>query len=238
MKGRNILTLWHHPFVMVGLAIALILLGIGAAYIVWLNMLRDQEQINPSNERLLEIGDGQRIPLTQPDLTPIPTAEALPVASTNSEDTPESFATPELLPPERLIIPRIDVDWPITPADVDHLPEFRGIGWIFGSAFPGMPGNMVLTGHVGGPYATLTRLHEVQPGDDVLVQTETATHRYRVQTIYETSPDDVLAMAPSDKMITTLITCSGDWIPERQTNERRLIVVAVYEGMVREGAGG
>jgi len=31
MKGRNISTLWHHPFVMVVLAIALILLGIGAA---------------------------------------------------------------------------------------------------------------------------------------------------------------------------------------------------------------
>jgi sortase A len=101
-----------------------------------------------------------------------------------------------------------------------------------------MPGNMVLTGHAGGPYATLTRLHQVQPGDDILVQTETATHRYRVQTIYETTPDDVLVMAPSDKTIATLITCSGDWIPERQTNARRLIVVAAYEGMAREGAGG
>jgi hypothetical protein len=62
MKSGKISTLWHHPFVMVGLAIALILLGIGAAYMVWLNMLRDQERLNPSTERLLEVGDGQRIP--------------------------------------------------------------------------------------------------------------------------------------------------------------------------------
>jgi len=238
MKGRNISIFWHHSFVMVGLAIALILLGIGAAYMVWLNMLRDQERLNPSTERLLEVSDGQRIPMMQPDPTPVPTAEAIPVAAPDPGNTPAPSATPEVLPPERLIIPRINVDWPITPADVDHLPKFRGVGWIFGSAFPGMPGNMVLTGHVGGPYATLTRLHQVQPGDDILVQTETATHRYRVQTIYETTPDDVLAMAPSDKTIATLITCSGDWIPERQTNERRLIVVAAYEGIVREGAGG
>ena len=55
MKSGKISTLWHHPFVMVGLAIALILLGIGAAYMVWLNMLRDQERLNPSTERLLEV---------------------------------------------------------------------------------------------------------------------------------------------------------------------------------------
>ena len=35
MKSGKISTLWYHPFVMIGLAIALILLGIGAAYMVW-----------------------------------------------------------------------------------------------------------------------------------------------------------------------------------------------------------
>ncbi|MCS6939534.1 MAG: sortase [Roseiflexaceae bacterium] len=130
----------------------------------------------------------------------------------------------------RLIIPRTSVNWPVTRADVDHLPEFRGVGWMFGVAFPGAPGNMVLTGHAGGPCATFERLHELQPGDEILVQTASVMHRYRVQTIYETSPDDVLVMAPSDRTIATLITCSGDWIPERQTNARRLIVVATYEG--------
>ena len=139
------------------------------SYMVWLNMLRDQERLNPSTERLLEVSDGQRIPMTQPDPTPVPTAEAIPVTAPDPGNMPAPSATPEVLPPERLIIPRISVDWPITPADVDHLPKFRGVGWMFGSAFPGMPGNMVLTGHVGGPYATLTRLHQVQPGDDILV---------------------------------------------------------------------
>lgn len=233
MSGVRVSRYRYHPFLTVVAAIALILLGIGAAYLVWINMLRDQERLNPSTERVLVTTDGERIPLIQPSPTVAPTAEAAAGAS-DAQATPEApvAPTPEtiLLPPERLIIPRISINWPVTLADIDHLPEFRGVGWVFGTAFPGAPGNMVLTGHAGGPYATFERLHELQRGDEILVQTESATHRYRVQTIYETSPDDVLVMAPSDRTIATLITCSGDWIPERQTNARRLIVVAVYEG--------
>lgn len=233
MHGARVSYYRYRPFLTVIAAVALILLGIGAAYLVWMNMLRDQERLSPSTERVLVTTDGQRVPLTQPSPTGA-AAEATPIAASGVQVTPEAPVTPTpasvLLPPERLIIPRINVNWPVTLADIDHLPKFQGIGWMFGTAFPGAPGNMVLTGHAGGPYATFDRLHEVQRGDEILVQTMSALHRYRVQTIYETTPDDVLVMAPSDQTIATLITCSGDWIPERQTNERRLIVVAVYEG--------
>ncbi|MCS6841237.1 MAG: sortase [Roseiflexus sp.] len=225
----------YHPFLTVIAAISLILLGIGAAYLVWINMLRDQERLNPSTERVLVTTDGQRIPLTQPSPTVVASATAeATLTAVETQVTLKALVTPtpeiHPLPPERLIIPRININWPVTLADIDHLPKFRGVGWIFGTAFPGTPGNMVLTGHAGGPYATFERLHELQRGDEILVQTESSIHRYRVQTVYETSPDDVLVMAPSDRMIATLITCSGDWIPERQMNARRLIVVAVYEG--------
>jgi sortase A len=228
MSGIPVSRYRYRPFLTVIAAVALILLGIGAVYLVWMNMLRDQERLNPSTERVLVTTEGQRIPLTQPSPTITAAAEAAPVAA----DAPRATPAPEadLLPPERLIIPRININWPVTLADVDHLPKFHGVGWMFGTGFPGVPGNMVLTGHVGGPHETFVRLHEVQPGDEILVQTESAIHRYRVQTIYETTPNDVLVMAPSDRTIATLITCSGDWIPERQTHTRRLIVVAVYEG--------
>ncbi|GIW00322.1 sortase [Roseiflexus sp.] len=234
MSGIPVFHYRYRPFLTVIAAIALILLGIGAVYLVWMNMLRDQERLNPSTERVLVTTDGQRIPLDRSSPTVAATAGAGSGATTSPQITPEASATPmpatDPLPPERLIIPRINVNWPVTLADIDHLPKFRGVGWIFGTGFPGMHGNMVLTGHVGGPYATFERLHEVQPGDEILVQTESDMHRYRVQTVYETTPDDVRAMAPDDRMIATLITCSGDWIPEQQTNARRLIVVAVYEG--------
>lgn len=224
----------YRPFLTIAAALMLLLLGSIAAYVVWINTLQDQERLNPSTERILVSEDGQRVPLIQSGSTAAATAEPVAGSASELQTTPELTVGPTpgpaVLPPERLIIPRINVDWPVTLADVDHLPEFRGIGWMFGTAFPGVPGNMVLTGHAGGPYATLTRLHEVQTGDEILVHTMSAIHRYRVQTVYETSPDDVLVMAPSDKTIVTLITCSGDWIPERQMNGRRLIVVAVYEG--------
>lgn len=114
MSGVRVSRYRYHPFLTVVAAVALILLGIGAAYLVWINMLRDQERLNPSTERVLVTNDGERIPLTQPSPTVAPTAEAAAGAS-DAQATPEApvAPTPEtiLLPPERLIIPRISLNW-------------------------------------------------------------------------------------------------------------------------------
>ncbi len=219
-----------------GIVAGLAALIAAVTYTVWIGVLSRQEQADPSTERVLVLADGRRLPLEQPGVTPVAPAATVPMITPAIPDAAVSPTTvaatpapaPVLLPPERLMIPRIDVDWPVTLADVDHLPAFRGVGWLFGSAFPGMPGNMVLFGHLGGQYATFTRLHELRQGDDVLVRTQAGLHHYRVLLSYETTPDDVTAMAPTGTPIATLITCSGPWIPEQQTNERRLIVVAEY----------
>lgn len=69
MHGARVSYYRYRPFLTVIAAVALILLGIGAAYMVWMNMLRDQERLNPSTERVLVTTDGQRVPLTQPSPT-------------------------------------------------------------------------------------------------------------------------------------------------------------------------
>jgi sortase A len=97
-----------------------------------------------------------------------------------------------------------------------------------GSSFPGVPGNMVLFGHLGGEHGTFMRLHELQPGDEFSIFTEASELRYRVRSSHETTPDDVGVLAPTDDASATLITCSGPWDPIAQTNERRLIVSADY----------
>lgn len=221
-----------------GLALGLTMLFAAVSYTAWLGIVTRQEQANPSTERVIVLANGTRVPLEPPDLAAVaPTADAgtpLPAATASiATPAPELSATPvpaapALLPPEQLVIPRIEVDWPVTLADIDHLPEYRGVGWLFGSAFPGTSGNMVLFGHLGGQYATFSRLHELRQGDDVLVRTQAGVHQYRVLSSYETTPNDVAALAPTDAPIVTLITCSGPWIAELQTNERRLIVVAEY----------
>jgi sortase A len=140
--------------------------------------------------------------------------------------TPESATAP--LPPLRIAIPKIGVDWPVVLSDNEHLPEFRGVGWLMGSSFPGVPGNMVLFGHLGGAHGTFMRLHELQPGDEFSIFTEARELRYRVRSSHETTPDDVGVLAPTDNASATLITCSGPWDPIVQTNQRRLIVSAEY----------
>jgi sortase A len=89
---------------------------------------------------------------------------------------------------------------------------------------------MVLLGHLDGPYSTFLRLHELKPGDEFTVITEEAQHQYRVRSVYETTPDDVAVLAPTDAATATLITCSGKWIPAQSTYDHRLIVTADYIG--------
>ena len=131
-----------------------------------------------------------------------------------------------VLPPQRLLIPAIGVDWPVVLSDNTHMPRFKGIGWLFGSAYPGQAGNLVLFGHLDGPYATLGRLHELRPGDTFTVATTDGAFTYQVRTTFETTPDDVSVLIPTDTATATLITCAGQWDKVARTYDRRLIVTA------------
>jgi len=208
---------------------------LGVAYGSLIGYLVHREQVSPSTQQMLVLKGGQQIPLTQPINAPVVTAPSptrqpeLPIEP-RATPTPPAPPAPLLLPPERIIIPRLDVDWPVVLSTVDHLPQFKGVGWLMGSAFPGAPGNIVLYGHLGGPNGTFMRLHEVQPGDEFSVMSAGVEHRYRVRSSQETTPDDVRVMAPTSTATATLITCSGPWDPIAQTNVRRLIVIADYVG--------
>lgn len=201
--------------------------------------------VTPLPANVVQAAPAPPPPTTVPTSLPLPhiaaTAAAAPPATAASlTTTPPSVAaaatiTPPpartaaalpYLPPERISIPSISTDWPVVLSTIDHLPEFRGVGWLLGSAFPGHAGNMVLYGHLGGEHGTFMRLHKLQPGAEFSVATAEHVYFYRVRESFETTPDDVGVMAPTSGATATLITCSGPWIPALQTNERRLIVVA------------
>jgi sortase A len=135
-----------------------------------------------------------------------------------------------LLPPVRIPIPRIGVNWPVVLSTNDHLPRFKGVGWFLGSAYPGAAGNIVLFGHLDGPYSTFARLRELRAGDEVRVFTETQTHHYRVRTAFETTVEDVSVLAPTTGATATFITCSGQWNSTLHAYDHRLIVLADYLG--------
>ncbi|HEU5014612.1 MAG TPA: class F sortase [Roseiflexaceae bacterium] len=220
----------RHLLAIMGCAAMLVGFGYGGtiAYLSW------REQVSPSTQRILVLQNGQQIPLVQPTSLPrMPVSSAAPEIPSGVTNvlsvTPVPPAPVETsLPPVRIVIPKISVDWPVVLSDNDHMPQFQGVGWLMGSGFPGASGNMVLFGHLGGPYGTFMRLHELQQGDEFSVFTQVGEQRYRVRSTYETTPDDVAALAPTNHASATLITCSGPWNPVAQTNERRLIVLADY----------
>lgn len=99
-----------------------------------------------------------------------------------------------------------------------------------GTANPGQPGNAVIFGHSVLPqlfnpknYLTIfSTLPKLKSGDEILVNFDGVTYKYRVEEMVEVSPDDISVLEQRyDNSYLTLITC----VPPG-TYLRRLIVRA------------
>ena len=126
-----------------------------------------------------------------------------------------STASP--LPARRVIIPSIGLD-----AKIIQLGTYvnrRGelvwetapfaVGHHLGTAGPGQPGNMVLSGHITSPNegAVFKNLPTLRVGEGVIVATDERQYLYRVVSTKVVTPDAVDVMAPTPEATATLITC-------------------------------
>jgi len=115
-----------------------------------------------------------------------------------------------------LEIPRLKLVMPIVGAplkngawDVNWLTNQAG--WLEKTAFPGFPGNSVLTGHVtssygvAGPFASLYKLQE---GDLIFVHTFGQTQIYKVRTVKKVQPNEISVLDHQEKPWLTLLTCA------------------------------
>lgn len=193
------------------LAVGVILLAMGLGYMTLFNYLAWREAVSPSTARALVLADGHSIPLAEPEPSR---------SGTSAGPAPSEPVT--VLPPSRIKIARLGVDSPVMLSDVDYQLRLPAVGWMIGTALPGELGNIVLYGQRTGPYATFTRLDELQPGDDVVIATEEGEYAYRVRGIQEVSEEDVGVMAPTTTATATLITDS------RTCKTQRLVVTAEY----------
>ncbi len=104
------------------------------------------------------------------------------------------------------------------------------VGWFAPGVSPGEPGNAVITGHLDTPVtpqAVFAHLRRVRMGDPVEIDTASGTIAFRVTAI-ESYPVDAVPMqrvfgAASGAHL-NLITCDGEWLRERRTYARRLVV--------------
>jgi len=181
-----------------------------------------------------------------PTATPSPTTEQA-TAEATPEPTPTPLPTPTLDPasliPAQLLIPAIDLDAPILTVGWETqevngqmasswiVPDSFAAGWHKTSALPGIPGNIVLNGHHNIHGEVFRDLEDLQPGDEIIINTGNAPHYYAVterhileekyQSVEVRQQNAQFIMPTADERL-TMVTC---W--PYTNNTHRLIIVAL-----------
>jgi sortase A len=131
-----------------------------------------------------------------------------------------------------LVIPSLGLDAPVVEVpmvsktwDVSELTH--EVAHLGGTANPGEPGNMVLSGHVtlrvgAGPFR---RLEKLEAGDVVVVYGGLHGYTYTVTERRYVEPEDVSVTYSTPVPTLTLITCTN-WDAENRTYTERVAVIA------------
>ena len=110
-----------------------------------------------------------------------------------------NFPAPEAV----LRVPRLGIEVPVLEGTSDIILN-RGVGHIAGTALPGQPGNIAITGHRDGFFRPLKDARE---GDIIEVQRKSQTDRYVVSKIKIVFPSDTSVLNNTADSTLTLITC-------------------------------
>lgn len=136
--------------------------------------------------------------------------------------------------PTRLVIPKIGVDTNIlamgltTAGDMESPRTNEDSGWYKYGPRPGNIGSAVIAGHVGvGSSAVFSRLALLVKGDIVSVtddRGQSVSFVVREMRVYDHETESSEVFDNSTGAYLNLITCSGDWNPERNTYAERLVI--------------
>jgi LPXTG-site transpeptidase (sortase) family protein len=157
--------------------------------------------------------------------------------------TPTPVPTPTPEPPsdapiERFLIPKYDVDAPVTVKKIDGNGVMENpdgpwdVAWYEFSGRPGFGSNAVFSGHVdyiNVGAAVFWNVSDLVDGDIVEVRlTDGTLYQFRVFDRYEVeaAADVSQIVAPTEEDIVTLITCIGSFNAGTGSYDKRLIVRA------------
>jgi sortase A len=135
-----------------------------------------------------------------------------------------TVSVPAKLPARALVgrieVPRLKLS-AVAREGVDVRTLRGSIGHVPGTALPGDTGNAAFAAHRDTFFAPL---RDIRAGDDIVVTTPTAVHRYSVLRTRVVEPSDVSVLRPSDGRRLTLVTCYPfDYVGSAP---KRFIVVA------------
>ncbi|HEU5399860.1 MAG TPA: class D sortase [Terriglobales bacterium] len=123
----------------------------------------------------------------------------------------------------RLSIPSISFD-AVVVEGTSNRALLLGPGHIEDTPAPGDPGNAVISGHRD---TFFRHIHELEKGDEILVQRDGKTFHYEVTGKHIVQPNDMSVLKPSKDAELTLITCYPTYYigpaPERLVVTSRLV---------------
>ena len=123
-----------------------------------------------------------------------------PESSASSKDVPAA-ATDGLI--GRIEIPRLLLSVVVVEG-IDKTALRRAVGHIPGTALPGQPGNVGLSGHRDTFFRPLK---DLKLKDEVRVSTLQGDFKYEVESLRVVEPDNVGVLAASAENVLTLVTC-------------------------------
>lgn len=224
----------------------LMLLGIGGwyGYNQWSNQQYKQQLVEKFGPQAVDPPVG---PAPQADVSSAPAPPNLNALGTGMLGALNKLPAPtDNSPPVRLSIPSVGIDSKIVPITWKMIPSKGGamksewqvadyaVGHHVGSANPGQPGNVVLSGHVDYKGEVFKNLHLVNKGDEVTVYTEKGQYVYVVTNevlVLEEGVSDAQKarnaryMDPTPDPTLTMITC---W-PYGVDNYRLIVIAKPYQ---------
>jgi len=137
-----------------------------------------------------------------------------------------NFPAPEAV----LRVPRLGIEVPVLEGTSD-LTLNRGVGHIPGTALPGQPGNVAITGHRDGFFRPLK---DASIGDVIEVQRRSQTDRYVIRKIKIVFPSDTSVLNSTTDSTLTLVTCYPFYYvgaaPQRYIVQASLISASTSSG--------
>lgn len=151
--------------------------------------------------------------------------------------TPGPAFTDTVAEPDRLIIPKINIDAHVKSVGVDANGDMAtpgnptDVAWYKLGPHPGMLGSAVIDGHLNTRYvkqAVFYNLKQLQPGDEVQIRTvdgQMVVFKVtRVQDYAEDAPTEEIFNAKGSVPYLNLISCAGDWDPVKKIYNNRIVV--------------
>ena len=128
-------------------------------------------------------------------------------------------------PVGRISIPEIDLERVVIEG-VDVPDLRRGPGHMPGTAIPGQAGNAVISGHRTTWGAPFNRLDELEPGDEITVETIIGTHTFEIVSVRTVWPSEVWVATQWDGSWLTLTTCT----PKYSSRHRLIVFAKLVDG--------